>query len=101
MKSKQMKKWPEHQGATFQPGKGSHLKVFERQTGIPTHTWHRRAQAKDLKQPLNASWVWSERENDVWLPCDFNPQWQYSAGHIFADIPEAITFGADYDRPAD
>ena len=26
--SKQMKKWLEQQGATFQPGKGSHLKVF-------------------------------------------------------------------------
>ncbi|MEI8208627.1 MAG: type II toxin-antitoxin system HicA family toxin [Methylococcales bacterium] len=28
MNSKQMKKWLEQQGATFQPGKGSHLKVF-------------------------------------------------------------------------
>jgi mRNA interferase HicA len=28
MNSKQMKRWPEQQGATFQPGKGSHLKVF-------------------------------------------------------------------------
>jgi mRNA interferase HicA len=26
--SKQMKKWLEHQAATFQPGKGSHLKVL-------------------------------------------------------------------------
>ena len=26
--SKQLKKWLEQQGATFQPGKGSHLKVF-------------------------------------------------------------------------
>jgi len=28
MNSKQMKKWLEQQGATFLPGKGSHLKVF-------------------------------------------------------------------------
>lgn len=28
MNSKQMKKWLEQQGATFQPGKGSHLNVF-------------------------------------------------------------------------
>jgi mRNA interferase HicA len=28
MDSKQMKKWLAQQGATFQPGKGSHLNVF-------------------------------------------------------------------------
>lgn len=28
MKSKQFKKWLADQGATFQPGKGGHLKVF-------------------------------------------------------------------------
>ena len=28
MNSKQMKKWLEQQGATFQEGQGSHLKVF-------------------------------------------------------------------------
>jgi mRNA interferase HicA len=28
MNSKQMKKWLEQLGATFEPGKGSHLKVF-------------------------------------------------------------------------
>lgn len=28
MNSKQMKKWLEQQGATFTPGKGSHLNVF-------------------------------------------------------------------------
>jgi mRNA interferase HicA len=34
-----MKKWPEQQGATFQPGKGSHLKVFlnGKQTTLPMH----------------------------------------------------------------
>lgn len=39
MNSKQMKKWLERQGATFQPGKGSHLKVFlnGRQTTLPMH----------------------------------------------------------------
>ena len=37
--SKQMKKWLEQQGATFQPGKGSHLKVFlnARQSTLPMH----------------------------------------------------------------
>ncbi len=37
MNSKQMKKWLEH--ATFQPGKGSHLKVFlnGKQSTLPMH----------------------------------------------------------------
>ena len=37
--SKQMKKWLEQQGATFKPGKGSHLKVFlnGKQTTLPMH----------------------------------------------------------------
>jgi len=39
MNSKQMKKWLEHLGASFQPGKGSHLKVFlnGRQSSLPMH----------------------------------------------------------------
>ena len=39
MNSKQMKTWLERQGATFQPGKGSHLKVFlnGRQAVLPMH----------------------------------------------------------------
>lgn len=39
MNSKQMKKWLEKQGASFQVGKGSHLKVFlgGRQTTLPMH----------------------------------------------------------------
>lgn len=39
MNSKQFKKWLEQQGATFQPGKGSHLKVFlnGRQSVLPMH----------------------------------------------------------------
>lgn len=39
MNSKQMKKWLEQQGATFQPGKGSHLKVFlnGKQSTLPMH----------------------------------------------------------------
>ena len=34
-----MKKWLEQQGATFQPGKGSHLKVFlkGKQSALPMH----------------------------------------------------------------
>ncbi len=37
--SKQMKKWLAQQGATFQPGKGSHLKVFlnDKQSTLPMH----------------------------------------------------------------
>ena len=37
--SKQMKKWLELQGATFAPGKGTHLKVFlnGRQSALPMH----------------------------------------------------------------
>lgn len=39
MNSKQMKKWLEQQGATFQAGKGSHLKVFlnGKQSTLPMH----------------------------------------------------------------
>ncbi|QWD35878.1 type II toxin-antitoxin system HicA family toxin [Polynucleobacter paneuropaeus] len=39
MNSKQMKKWLEQQGATFLPGKGSHLKVFlnGKQSILPMH----------------------------------------------------------------
>ncbi|MYN45150.1 addiction module toxin, HicA family [Pseudoduganella sp. FT93W] len=39
MNAKQMKKWLERQGATFQLGKGSHLKVFlnGRQSTLPMH----------------------------------------------------------------
>ncbi len=39
MNSKQMKKWLEKQGATFETGKGSHLKVFlnGRQSALPMH----------------------------------------------------------------
>jgi len=39
MNSKQMKKWLEQQGATFQAGKGSHLKVFlnGKQSALPMH----------------------------------------------------------------
>lgn len=39
MNSKQMKKWLEQQGAIFQQGKGSHLKVFlnDRQSALPMH----------------------------------------------------------------
>jgi len=38
-----MKKWLEQQGATFAPGKGSHLKVFlnGRQSVLP-NAWYRR-----------------------------------------------------------
>ena len=39
MNSKQMKKWLEQQGATFQPGKGSHLNVFlnGKKSVLPMH----------------------------------------------------------------
>lgn len=39
MNSKQMKKWLEQKGATFEQGKGSHLKVFlnGKQSSLPMH----------------------------------------------------------------
>lgn len=39
MNSKQFKKWLEPQGASFAPGKGSHLKVFlnGKQSTLPMH----------------------------------------------------------------
>jgi mRNA interferase HicA len=39
MDSKQMKKWLAQQGATFQPGKGSHLNVFlnGKKSVLPMH----------------------------------------------------------------
>ena len=44
MTSKELKRWLASLGATFKPGKGSHLKVYlnRRQTVIPMHS-------KDLK----------------------------------------------------
>jgi len=45
MKSKDFKRWLAKQGATFAPGKGSHLKVYldGRQSVLPMH-------ATDLKK---------------------------------------------------
>lgn len=39
MKSKEFKRWLARQGATFQPGKGSHLKVYlnGKQSMLPMH----------------------------------------------------------------
>ena len=39
MNSKQMRKWLEQQGATFQTGRGSHVKVFlnGKQPTLPMH----------------------------------------------------------------
>lgn len=40
MKSREFKRWLTKQGATFAPGKGSHLKVFlnGRQAVLPMHS---------------------------------------------------------------
>jgi len=48
MKSKEFKHWLAKQGATFAPGKGSHLKVYlnSRQSVLPMH-------ATDLKKGLS------------------------------------------------
>lgn len=42
MNSNQFKRWLEQQGATFQPAKGGHLKVFlnGRQSVLPMHGSH-------------------------------------------------------------
>jgi len=42
MDSKQFRKWLAKQGATFKPGKGSHLKVYlnGRQSVLPMHGKH-------------------------------------------------------------
>jgi len=39
MNSKEFKRWLTEQGATFQPGKGSHLKVYlnGKQSVLPMH----------------------------------------------------------------
>lgn len=39
MNSKEFKRWLTQQGATFQPGKGSHLKVYlnGKQSVLPMH----------------------------------------------------------------
>ena len=44
MTSKELKRWLAEQGASFQPGKGSHLKVYlnGRQSVLPMH-------AKEMK----------------------------------------------------
>ncbi|MDH5527837.1 MAG: type II toxin-antitoxin system HicA family toxin [Nitrospirota bacterium] len=40
MKSAEFKRWLAKQGASFQPGKGGHLKVFlnDRQSVLPMHS---------------------------------------------------------------
>ncbi len=40
MKSQEFKRWLAQQGATFKPGKGSHLKVYlnGKQSVLPMHT---------------------------------------------------------------
>ncbi|MFQ5510206.1 MAG: type II toxin-antitoxin system HicA family toxin [Leptospirillia bacterium] len=40
MKSAEFKRWLSKQGATFQPGKGGHLKVFlnDRRSVLPMHS---------------------------------------------------------------
>ena len=45
MKSQEFKRWLAQQGATFKPGKGSHLKVYlnGKQSVLPMH-------ASDLKR---------------------------------------------------
>lgn len=45
MKSQEFKRWLAQQGATFKPGKGSHLKVYlnGKQSVLPMH-------ASDLKK---------------------------------------------------
>jgi len=45
LKSQEFKRWLEQQGATFKPGKGSHLKVYlnGKQSVLPMH-------ASDLKK---------------------------------------------------
>lgn len=47
MKSSEFKRWLSDQGATFKPGKGSHLKVFlnGKQSVLPMH-------GKELKTGL-------------------------------------------------
>jgi mRNA interferase HicA len=57
MNSKQMKKWLEQQGATFQAGKGSHLKVFlnGKPSALPMHGTAELG--KGLEPPLNANLV--------------------------------------------
>jgi mRNA interferase HicA len=59
MNSEQMKKWLEQQGATFLPGKGSHLKVFlkGRQSALPMHGTAELAEIgyQALRPPSNAS----------------------------------------------
>ncbi|MBJ6724935.1 type II toxin-antitoxin system HicA family toxin [Geomesophilobacter sediminis] len=47
MNSKEFKKWLEKQGCTFEPGKGSHLKVYlgDRFSILPMHN-------SDLKKGL-------------------------------------------------
>ena len=47
MKTSEFRRWLAEQGATFKPGKGSHLKVYlnRRQSVLPVH-------ARELKKGL-------------------------------------------------
>ena len=57
MNSKQMKKWLEQQGATFQVGKGSHLKVFLNGKQSTLHMHGTEKLGKGSKPRLNANLV--------------------------------------------
>jgi mRNA interferase HicA len=57
VKSSEFKRWLAQQGATFKPGKGSHLKVFlnGRQSILPMHGEIKKGTVEAIKKQLGLS----------------------------------------------
>lgn len=92
-----MKKWLEQQGATFQAGRDSHLKVFlkGRQSTLPMHGKAEFGKGLEaaIERQLGLKWGNSMFDYPVTLTPD--------GGTVlvsFADVPQALTFGADEDE---
>jgi len=61
-----MKKWPEQQAATFQEGKGSHLKVFLNSKQSTLHNARHSGHGKGLEAAIKTpAWLEIRRKNHV------------------------------------
>jgi antitoxin HicB len=90
-----MKKWLEQQGATFLPGKGSHLKVFlnGKQSNLPMHGTAELGKGLEAAIKRQLGLVKCRRFMMFEYPVTVTPDgdaWLVT----FVDVPEAITFGS-------
>lgn len=89
-----MEEWLEKKGATFEAGKGQHLKVFlnGRQSALPMHgtTDLGRGLQAAIKHQLGLKYA----QHDVRLPSNITPD-NGTVLLAFVGVPEAITFNVD------